>query len=103
MATGDLSLYLRGRFNQAIARLQNRRALLPPLTPLPTHKLLEECPSPFTYVRWLEGRSNTDREMLVGHYLEAKTYPLVRAPYHSFEGEGENFVVDVGGPGPLLI
>jgi len=103
MATGDLSLYLRGRLNQAVARLQNRRSAIPPPTPLPTNKLLHECPSPFTYVRWLEGRSNIDRQLLVGHYLEAKKYPLVRAPYHSFEGEGENFVADVGGRAPLLI
>jgi Zn-dependent M28 family amino/carboxypeptidase len=103
MATGDLSLYLRGRLNQAVARLQNRRSAIPRPTPLPTNELLEECPSPFKYVRWLEGRSNIDRQLLVGHYLEAKKYPLTRAPYHSFEGEGENFVVDVGGGGPLLI
>ena len=104
MASGDLSLYLRGRFNQAIARLQNRRSPLPFPTPLPTGTLLsDEAPSPLAFVRWLEGRSNIDRQLLVGHYLEAKRYPLVRAPYHSFEGEGENFVVDVGGRGPLFI
>src|SRR3990172_5451381 len=104
MDKGALRLYLRSQLNQTIARIQNRRPTLPPPTPLSTEALLAEPnPSPLSYVRWLEGRSNAERQLLVGQYLEARQFPFTRSPYHSFEGEGENFVVDVGGPGPLLI
>jgi hypothetical protein len=104
MDKGALRLYLRSQLNQTIARIQNRRPALPLPIPLSTKALLAEPnPSPLSYVRWLEGRSNAERQSLVGQYLEARQFPFTRSPYHSFEGEGENFVVDVGDQGPLFI
>jgi Zn-dependent M28 family amino/carboxypeptidase len=104
MERGDWHLYLRGLLNQMIARFQNRRPPRAPITPLPLSAILSDpSPAPLRYVQWLEGRSNAGRQALVGHYLEAKQIAFQRAPYHSFEGQGENFVVDLGGSGPLLI
>jgi Zn-dependent M28 family amino/carboxypeptidase len=54
-------------------------------------------------VRRLEGRPTRERPELRARYLKARGVPVVSQPYQTFEGSGDNFVVEVGDGGPTLI
>ncbi|MFQ5521224.1 MAG: M28 family peptidase, partial [Candidatus Methylomirabilia bacterium] len=97
-----VKLYLRGRLNIGFAALLNTsRPGAPP--PLSLEAVIGQAhPMPLDYVRLLEGRSNPDRQMLVGRLLEVRG-TVSRHPYATFEGSGENFVVEVGQGAKTLI
>ncbi len=99
----DLGLYLRGRLNTGFSAAVN--ALRPvQVTPLPLDALLGlPRPSPLDYVRLLEGRSNRARQEILGRLLAARGTPFSRLPFETFEGSGENFVVEVGRGSRTLI
>ncbi len=99
----DLGLYLRGRLNTGFSAAVN--ALRPvQVTPLPLDALLGlPRPSPLDYVRLLEGRSNRARQEILGRLLAARGTPFSRLPFATFEGRGENFVVEVGRGSRTLI
>ncbi len=95
--------YLRGRLNDRLARLLNRRKIAPSAPLEPRDLLNASHRGPLDYVRLLEGRSNAERQAAVGQWLAAREFPVRRMPYATFEGRGENFVVDVGGGARTLI
>jgi hypothetical protein len=99
----DLELYLRGRLNQSLAAILNfpRRARVRPLS---LEALLTlSRPTPLDYVKLLEGRSNQDRQETLRRLLAVRGVPFSRMPFASFEGSGENFVVDLGEGSRTLI
>lgn len=95
--------YVRGRVNDRLARLFNRRAVSPSAPLDPGDLLKASRPGPLDYVRLLEGRSNALRQAIVGRWLAAREFPVERIPYSTFEGRGENVAVDLGGGAPTLI
>lgn len=96
MRLRELGFFLRGRLNSGVARLANARRARPVL-PLSLEELLRDPrPSLLNRVRLLEGRPNAEREALVGRYLAARGLPFTRHAYATFEGSGENFVVEMG-------
>ncbi|MBI4610129.1 MAG: Zn-dependent exopeptidase M28 [Candidatus Rokubacteria bacterium] len=97
MALRDFELYLRGRLNTGLAAVLNGRRR-GRATPLPLDAVLAASrPAPLDYVRLLEGRSNPDRQKVLGQLLAARGIPFARFPFATLEGSGENFAVDVGG------
>ncbi|MFQ5897248.1 MAG: M28 family metallopeptidase [Candidatus Methylomirabilia bacterium] len=103
MDLGAVRLYLRGRLNLGLAALLNRSSRESPPS-LPLEAVAGQArPSPLDYVRLLEGRSNLDRQKLLGRVLEARGFTVSRHPYATFEGSGENFVVEVGRGARTLI
>jgi Zn-dependent M28 family amino/carboxypeptidase len=99
----DFGFYLRGRFNSRLAAVLN--AFRPrSVAPLSLEVLLSrERPTLLDYVRLLEGRSNPDRQASLGRLLATRDTPFSRLPFRTFEGEGENFVVEIGGGPRTLI
>jgi len=103
MDLSDFGLYLRGRLNSGLSAILNlpRRV---PVTPLSLDAVLRlPHPTPLDHVRLLEGRSNRDRQETLGRLLAARNVPFSRLPFATFEGHGENFVVEVGGGSRTLI
>lgn len=100
----DIELYLRGRLNTGLSTLLNswRRR---PVSPFSLESLLAlSPPAPLDYVRLLEGRSNPDRQEVLGRLLDARGVRFSRLPFSTFEGSGENFLVEVGsGPRTLIL
>lgn len=96
MSLRDVGFYLRGRVNQGVARLLNARRAAP-VVPLSLEELLRQPrPSLMDRVRLLEGGGNAERQAMVARYLAARDLPFARHRYATFEGSGENFVVEVG-------
>jgi Zn-dependent M28 family amino/carboxypeptidase len=90
----DVGFYLRGRLNRGLSRVLNRRRRAG--APVPLEQVLAGDGSPLALARLLTGRSNAAREAAVAWYLERRGVPFRRCPFRSFEGAGQNFVVDVG-------
>lgn len=58
---------------------------------------------PLALVRLLEGRTNAEREAAVARHLEDRGVDFARHPFADFEARGENFSVDLGAAGPVLV
>lgn len=104
MGLEEFGFYLRGRLNSGLAGVLN--GLRPAsVTPLSLDTLLGlSRPTPLDYVRLLEGRPNPDRQEVLGRLLAEWRAPFTRLPFATFEGSGENFVVDLGqGPRTLIL
>jgi hypothetical protein len=101
----EAGFYLRGRLNQAVARALNARRGRPAPAPLPLSTVLARPdPSALDLARLFEGRGNAEREAMVGRYLAARGVPFATHRFHTFEGAGDNYIVDVGdGPRVLLL
>ncbi len=103
MGLRDLGLCLRGRANTGFSAVMNAfRPVLVPSLSLDTLLGLSR-PSPLDYVRLLEGRSNRARQEILGRLLAARGIPFLRLPFATFEGSGENFVVEMGRGSRTLI
>lgn len=96
MSLRDVGFYLRGRLNSQVSRLVNARQSPHRITPPPVDDVIRHAGSPAALIALLEGRSNDDREAAVACYLAARGTAVVRHRFASFEGDGENFSVDVG-------
>ncbi len=103
MTLRDLGFFLRGRLNSGLSRALNARRsiLLPP--PAPLEDALRADDSLLARVRLLEARSNPERETALARYLERRGVPFARHRFTSFEGQGENFSVDVGSGERVLV
>lgn len=101
MTLRDFGFYLRGRLNRGVSRLANVRA--GPLASVPLEGVLGATGTPRALVPLLEGRTNPEREAAVARYLAARGVPFARHRFATFEGSGENFVVDVGGGDRSLV
>jgi len=87
-----------------VNRAINARRPAPAPTLLPVEQVIRGAREPGALLALLEGRSNAEREAAVARYLLARGADLHRHRFASFEGEGENFSVDVGeGPRTLVL
>jgi len=69
---------------------------MPPAPVAPLEDVLAGPDTPLALARLLIGRTNTERQFAVAGYLERRGIPFDRHRFSTFEGEGENFIVDVG-------
>src|SRR5687767_4271595 len=104
MALRDLKYFVRGRVNRAMSRLLTRRAGPPPsFTPAPLEAVLAGPRTPLALTRLLESRDNAARETAVARYLTHRGVPFTRHAFTTFEGRGENFVIDIGSGDRVLV
>jgi peptidase M28-like protein len=94
MTLRDLGFYLRGRLNRAVTRVANARGGTLASRPLET--VLGRSGPPLDLVPLLEGRSNEERQAALARHLAARGVPFARHHFRTFEGEGENYAVDLG-------
>jgi len=100
----EVGFFVRGRINRTLAGALNRRRGGPAVTPLPLETVLAPSdPMPLDLARVFEGRSNPDRQALVAQYLAGRGFPYEVHRFRSFEGEGENYSVDVGSGDRVLV
>ena len=95
MGWRDVGFFLRGRLSRTLARAVNRKAR-PPAPVAPLDDVLRGPATPLALTRLLEGRDNAARQAAVARWLEARGVPFRRHGFRTFEGAGDNFVVDVG-------
>jgi aminopeptidase YwaD len=103
MTLRDVGFFLRGRVNRGVSRVLTRGRPVLPLCPRPLDEALRADGSALAHVPLLEARSNAERETAVARYLETRGVPFTRHRFSSFEGEGENFVVELGGGDRVLV
>jgi len=99
----DLGFFLRGRVNRAMGRVLSGRRPVLPLSPTPLEQALRADASPLARVPLLASRTNPEREIAVARYLEMRGVPFTRHRFSTFEGQGENYVVDVGTGDRVLV
>jgi hypothetical protein len=102
MTLRDLGFFLRGRLNSGVSRALNARRPAPPLRPAPLDDALR-ADGLLARVALLEARSNPERERALARYLETRGVPFARHRFTTFEGQGENFSVDVGSGDRVLM
>jgi len=103
MGLEEFGFYLRGRLNSGLAAVLNGlRPVSVTTLSLDTFLGLSR-PTPLDCVRLLEGRPNAGRQEVLGRLLAARRVPFSRLPFTTFEGSGENFVVEVGQDSRTLI
>jgi hypothetical protein len=102
MGLREVAFYARGRINSRLSRLVNRRRRPHGIVPVPVDEVVRTARSPLDLVALLEGRSNEERQAAVARYLEVRGIETERHRFATFEGQGENFGVDVG-PGPRTL
>ncbi|HYE91332.1 MAG TPA: M28 family peptidase, partial [Terriglobales bacterium] len=104
MSLRDVGFYLRGRLNSRIARTLNARRARTPLTPVATvEEVIRGGDTPVALARLLQGRDNAARQAAVARFLTARGVPFATHRFATFEGAGENFAVDVGRGGRVLM
>jgi Peptidase family M28 len=104
MGLREVGFYVRGRVNSGVSRLINGRARPHGIVPPPVDDVIRTAGSPLALLALLEGRSNEERETAVARWLTARGVELTRHRFATFEGQGENFVVDVGsGPRTIIL
>src|SRR5262245_50424512 len=69
---------------------------MPPMPVAPLEDVLAGPDTPVALSRLLVGRPNIEREAAIASYLTRRGVPFDRHRFSTFEGEGENFIVDVG-------
>jgi hypothetical protein len=103
MSLRGLHFYLRGRLSLGVSRLANAARGGVSVTPVPLDTVLGVSGSPLAIVPLLEGRSNPDREAAVARHLERRGIPFARHRFRTFEGSGDNFVVELGTGDRVLV
>jgi hypothetical protein len=104
MTLRDAGFFLRGRLNRMVARSLNRRASRSSPATLPLEAVLALAePSPLDVARLLEGLPNAERQAQVARYLRAKGVSFETHQFHTFEGAGENYCVEVGTGDPVFL
>jgi hypothetical protein len=103
MSLRDVGFFVRGRINTGIGHVLNARRVARPLTPSPLDAALRADASPMARVALLEARTNPEREAAVARYLAMHDIPFARHRFATFEGQGENFSVDVGAGERVLV
>jgi Zn-dependent M28 family amino/carboxypeptidase len=92
----ELGFYLRARINDGLRFTLAGEPGMPPAPVAPLEDVLAGPDTPLALSRLLIGRSNTERQFAVAGYLKRRDIPFDRHRFSTFEGEGENFIVDVG-------
>jgi hypothetical protein len=99
----DVGFFVRGRINHGLSRVLNGRRAATALAPTPLSAALRADASPLARVSLLEARTNPEREAAVARYLETRGIPFARHRFATFEGQGENFSVEVGTGEEVLV
>lgn len=100
----DLRFYVRARINSGISGALNRwrgGAKVRPVASL--DEVLDGADTPLALSRLLVGRTNAERQAAVALYLDRRGIPFARHAFSSFEGDGENFSVEIGAGDRVLV
>jgi len=92
----DVGFFLRGRTNRAMSRVLRGKPPAHNETPTPMVEVLSGPRTPLALARLLTARDNAAREAAVATWLGARGVPFTRHRFATFEGRGDNYVVDVG-------
>lgn len=103
MSLRDVGFFLRGRANRAMSRVLRGRPATHTETPAPMVDVLSGPRTPLALARLLTARDNASREAAVATWLAARGVPFTRHRFGTFEGRGENYVVDVGSGDRTLV
>jgi aminopeptidase YwaD len=103
MSLRDVAFFLRGRVNRAMSWVLNGVAPMHTETPTPLDEVLRGPRTPLALARLLTARDNAAREAAVATWLAARGVPFTRHRFATFEGRGDNYVVDVGGGDRTLV
>jgi aminopeptidase YwaD len=103
MSLRDVGFFLRGRLNRAMSRVLNGTTPSHTETPTPLNEVLSGPRTPLALARLLTARDNATREAAVATWLGARGVRFTRHRFATFEGRGENYVVDVGGGDRTLV
>jgi hypothetical protein len=104
MGLREVGFYLRGRVNSGLARALNARRATGPLVPVAgVDDVIHGDDTPLALSRLLEGRDNLAREAALRRYLTVRGIPFTSHRFATFEGAGENFVVEVGRGDRVLV
>jgi len=103
MSLRDVGFFLRGRLNRAANRVLNRGTRAHAETPTPLNEVLGGPRTPLALSRLLTARDNAAREAAVASWLGARGVPFTRHRFATFEGRGDNYIVDVGGGDRTLV
>ena len=103
MSLRDVGFFLRGRLNRVVSRALNRRAPAHTETPTPLNDVLGGPRTPIALSRLLTARDNAAREAAVASWLGARGVPFTRHRFATFEGRGDNYVVDLGAGDRTLV
>ena len=96
MTLRELGFYVRARINDGLRVALQRDGRMPPTPVAPLEDVLAGPDTPLALSRLLVGRPNVERQAAVASYLTRHNVPFDRHRFSTFEGEGENFIVDVG-------
>ena len=99
----DVGFFLRGRANRAMSRVLRGKPPAHNETPTPMVEVLSGPRTPLALARLLTARDNAAREAAIATWLGARGVPFTRHRFATFEGRGENYVVDVGGGDRTLV
>jgi hypothetical protein len=99
----ELGFYLRGRLNSGLSRALNRSRGGSALHVASVEDVLAAPNTPLALAALLMGRANAERQAAVAQYLERRGAAFVRQAFSSFEGQGENFSVDIGSGNRVLV
>jgi len=103
MSLRDVGFFLRGRINRTVSRVLNRKTRAHTDTPAPLNEVLTGPRTPLALSRLLAARDNAAREAAVASWLGAHGVPFTRHRFATFEGRGDNYVVDIGGGERTLV
>ncbi len=99
----EVGFYLRARINGGLRRALDRHRGVPPVPVASVDEVLAGPDTPHGLSRLIIGRSNEERQAAVACYLERRGLSFARHAFSSFEGQGENFSVDIGSGDRLLV
>jgi aminopeptidase YwaD len=103
MSLRDVGFFLRGRANRAMSRVLRGKAPAHTEIPAPLAEVLGGPRTPLALARLLTARDNAAREAAVATWLGARGVPFTRHRFATFEGRGDNYVVDVGSGDRTLV
>lgn len=96
MSLRDVGFFLRGRANRAMSRVLRGKRPMHREMPAPLDDVLAGPRTPIALARLLTARDNAAREAAVATWLEARGVPYTRHRFRTFEGRGDNYIVDIG-------
>jgi hypothetical protein len=99
----QLGFYLRSRLTRRVGQLLDRGGGPTPAAPPPLAEVIRGDDTALSLARLVIGRSNAERESAVAAYLTARGVEFRRHRFSTFEGRGENYSVDVGTGGQVLM
>src|SRR5437867_3741282 len=103
MSLRDVGFFLRGRLNRAMGGVLKGRAPAPTEPPAPLASVLAGPPTPLALSRLLTARDTAAREAAVAGWLGARGVPFTRHRFATFEGRGDNYIVDLGAGDRTLV